>query len=391
MHAAAAMRACAALAGLPAVSLAVEDAPQEAPLTQLEPVDAVPEAQIDPGAVLGNGESPLPQTTGEDAPTPATSAAPADAAQDLVGPLEQLRETRARLDAERTNQQAELLRLEARRERAEQRLDAATDQLAQRLIDLFDADEQARLQALIAVRDEGSPEQRAALLAALAARERTLMTEYDAALAAANDAGTKAEAVRLDVFSLGTRVAALDAAIDERDGMTPQERARASGSHYSFDADLVFATGPIPSIGYWGEMAGGGVLDGWMGYAAAAVGGVGCEPPDASLKATGQIEQGEASWYGPGFDGNMAASGEVYDQTAMTAAHKTLPFGTIVRVYSSATGRCAVVRINDRGPYVDGRIIDLSKAAADSIGMSGTAPVQIEVWATPDVPPVASS
>jgi rare lipoprotein A len=127
-----------------------------------------------------------------------------------------------------------------------------------------------------------------------------------------------------------------------------------------------------------------------MGYAAAAVGGIGCEPPNPDLKATGQIEQGEASWYGPGFNGQVAASGEVYDQRAMTAAHKTLPFGTIVRVYSSATARCAFVRINDRGPYIDGRIIDLSEAAAEQIGMSGVAPVQVEVWSTPGAPaPVA--
>jgi rare lipoprotein A len=70
----------------------------------------------------------------------------------------------------------------------------------------------------------------------------------------------------------------------------------------------------------------------------------------------------------------------------MTAAHKTLPFGTIVRVYSSQTGRCVFVRINDRGPYVDGRIIDLSHAASVELGMSGTASVQVEVWARPGDP-----
>ena len=111
------------------------------------------------------------------------------------------------------------------------------------------------------------------------------------------------------------------------------------------------------------------------------MGGVGCAPPDATIRATGVVESGEASWYGPGFDGDVAASGEVYDQDAMTAAHRTLPFGSIVKVISSQTGRCAFVRINDRGPFIDGRIIDLSHAAAQAIGMSGTAAVQIEVWA----------
>ena len=118
-----------------------------------------------------------------------------------------------------------------------------------------------------------------------------------------------------------------------------------------------------------------------MGYAGASLGGIGCESPDPSLHGTGTIEQGEASWYGPGFDGERAASGETYDQTALTAAHRTLPFDTIVRVYSQATARCVFVRINDRGPFVDGRVIDLSRAAADAIGMESVAPVQLEVWA----------
>ncbi len=91
--------------------------------------------------------------------------------------------------------------------------------------------------------------------------------------------------------------------------------------------------------------------------------------------------QGWASWYGPGFDGNYSASGEVFDQYAMTAAHKDLPFNTLVRVTNLDNGRSVVVRINDRGPYTPGREIDLSTAAADEIGMidTGTAPVTIEV------------
>lgn len=91
--------------------------------------------------------------------------------------------------------------------------------------------------------------------------------------------------------------------------------------------------------------------------------------------------QGWASWYGPGFDGNYSANGEVFDQYAMTAAHKDLPFNTLVRVTNLDNGRSVVVRINDRGPYIPGREIDLSTAAADEIGMidTGTAPVKIEV------------
>jgi rare lipoprotein A len=100
---------------------------------------------------------------------------------------------------------------------------------------------------------------------------------------------------------------------------------------------------------------------------------------------TGQVEAGEASWYGPGFHGGATANGETYDQNALTAAHRTLPFDTVVRVTSS-DGRSVYVRINDRGPFVDGRIIDLSYAAAQALGMDGTAQVQVEVYA-----PVASA
>lgn len=80
-------------------------------------------------------------------------------------------------------------------------------------------------------------------------------------------------------------------------------------------------------------------------------------------------ETGIASWYGPGFHGNLTANGEVYDMNGISAAHKTLPFGTIVRVIDRETGHSIVVRINDRGPFIEGRIIDLSKGAAEKLGM----------------------
>ncbi|CAN5505502.1 hypothetical protein BH10CYA1_BH10CYA1_40080 [soil metagenome] len=82
-----------------------------------------------------------------------------------------------------------------------------------------------------------------------------------------------------------------------------------------------------------------------------------------------------ASWYGPGFHGKKTASGEVYDQNKMTAANKELPFGTKLSVKNLTNGRSCVVVINDRGPYVRGRGIDLSREAAKRIGMDGTAPV----------------
>jgi rare lipoprotein A len=90
---------------------------------------------------------------------------------------------------------------------------------------------------------------------------------------------------------------------------------------------------------------------------------------------------GSASWYGPGFDGRLSASGEVFNQYALTAAHRTLPFGTRVRVTNLANGRQVTIRVNDRGPFSGDRIIDLSAGAAEEIGLisSGTGTVQLDV------------
>jgi len=88
-------------------------------------------------------------------------------------------------------------------------------------------------------------------------------------------------------------------------------------------------------------------------------------------------QAGMASWYGPGFHGRTTANGERFNTHALTAAHRTLPFGSRVRVTNKATGRSIVVRINDRGPYVGGRVIDLSNASARAIGVSGVAKVEL--------------
>lgn len=94
----------------------------------------------------------------------------------------------------------------------------------------------------------------------------------------------------------------------------------------------------------------------------------------------GFVQTGIASWYGEDFNGKKTSNGEIYDMHAMTAAHKTLPLGVFVRVTNTATGNEAVVRVNDRGPFVKGRIIDLSYSAARALGVdiAGTAPVRIE-------------
>lgn len=100
-----------------------------------------------------------------------------------------------------------------------------------------------------------------------------------------------------------------------------------------------------------------------------------------SKNQLGWTQTGVASWYGRDFHKRMTASGEAYNMYAMTAAHKTLPLHSRVRVKNLQNGKTVVVRINDRGPYVDGRIIDLTKKAAQRLGMvhTGTARVHIMV------------
>jgi rare lipoprotein A len=102
----------------------------------------------------------------------------------------------------------------------------------------------------------------------------------------------------------------------------------------------------------------------------------------------GGVQEGIASWYGPGFHGNRTANGEIFDQNELTAAHRSLPHGTRAMVTNLDNGRTVEVRINDRGPFVGGRVIDLSYAAARTVGMigPGTARVRIEVLGTASAP-----
>jgi rare lipoprotein A len=110
------------------------------------------------------------------------------------------------------------------------------------------------------------------------------------------------------------------------------------------------------------------------------------EQPEFPLDAKPMwSETGIASWYGAPYHNRRASNGEVYDMHAMTAAHRTLPLGTIVRVTDIKTGSSALVRITDRGPFISGRVIDLSRSAAEKVGIvqRGTAEVRIDVLKTP--------
>jgi rare lipoprotein A len=109
---------------------------------------------------------------------------------------------------------------------------------------------------------------------------------------------------------------------------------------------------------------------------------------DAELVASGTVvysEVGKASWYGPPYNRRRGANGQVYDQEAMTAAHRTLPMNSLLRVTNLQTGQSAIMRVTDRGPFVPDRVLDLSLASARAVGvyLPGTARVRIDVYETP--------
>jgi rare lipoprotein A len=140
---------------------------------------------------------------------------------------------------------------------------------------------------------------------------------------------------------------------------------------------------------YWGVHRGALAALGLLGVIAAVAACAEKRGPTAPVAVSpepGQRNVGLASWYGQRHHGRSTASGERYDMHRLTAAHRTLPFGTRLRVTSVENGRSVVVRVNDRGPHVAGRLIDLSYAAAKALGMvsNGVARVEIVVLLIPD-------
>ncbi|NBB84729.1 MAG: septal ring lytic transglycosylase RlpA family protein [Bacteroidetes bacterium] len=126
----------------------------------------------------------------------------------------------------------------------------------------------------------------------------------------------------------------------------------------------------------WSTLPVAGLLLGLLVLPGCASGGTAAQAGEGEA-----VEEGVASYYAPRFHRQRTASGERYDEAAYTAAHRTHPFGTLVRVTNQTNGRTVDVRINDRGPFVRGRIIDLSKAAARELRMveEGVVPVRVEV------------
>ena len=125
----------------------------------------------------------------------------------------------------------------------------------------------------------------------------------------------------------------------------------------------------------------------WIALLAVGVAVQGCAPwatrpitdPDPGTYAVGWTQTGVASWYGEPFHGRPAAAGETYDMDAMTAAHRMIPFGTRIRVDNRDNGRSVELVVNDRGPFVRGRILDVSRAGARALGMIGPGTAQVRI------------
>lgn len=157
---------------------------------------------------------------------------------------------------------------------------------------------------------------------------------------------------------LDTKIASLQKGLDA--DVVKLEAARAIEQEA---AELRLAEEAEASISFWGPPSGPTQVQN-------------NPPPD--IQPTGTVIHGVTSWYGPGFNGNRTANGEIYDMYAFTAAHKTLPFNTWLKV--TYGGRSVFVRINDRGPYIGGRFLDLSKGSAQALGITGIASVSAEVY-----------
>ena len=160
-------------------------------------------------------------------------------------------------------------------------------------------------------------------------------------------------------------------------------RSRAAGSRLLLT--VIFCCGSLTAVGCAGRRPVRASTPGPIAPSAtaAAPGSSAAAPRDLPERsdAGGYSEKGNASWYGPPFHGRRSSNGEIYDMNKLTAAHRTMAFNTTVRVTNLTNGKSVVVRITDRGPFVENRIIDLSRAAAqaiESIG-PGVVPVRLEV------------
>ena len=245
-----------------------------------------------------------------------------------------------------------------------------------------------------------------AYLDVVAAKEREVMARYRAAVRAADGQRRDAEAARGGLRSAQAALAAVQAELDTRIAAADARRAaeqrranqarsaalarRAAAGAEARRRALAASVGASPGRYAPSPLDPNALLPRHRAATErqlalmrripfgplAELGGL-----PAGLVATGRRVEGNASWYGPGFNGRPTASGAIYDQEAWTVASRDLPLGTIVAV--SRGDRRVLLLVNDRGPYVDGRVLDLSAAGARALGVGGVAPVSAEVVAVP--------
>ena len=213
---------------------------------------------------------------------------------------------------------------------------------------------------------------RRAWAGALAGTDQQALGEFRAAKEASEKEEDAAAAAVADARRTATELEALRTTLERTisDRLT-YERAKAKSSARSRAASVANGIGTTRHRRATGTQA-----ELMRRYRFGPAAGV----PDG-LVATGSVLSGRASWYGPGFDGRATASGAIYDQEGWTVAHRTLPLGTILLVTHGS--RSAVVLVNDRGPFVGGRILDLSHGVASYLGtvQAGVAPVRAEILA----------
>ncbi|MGH2754808.1 MAG: septal ring lytic transglycosylase RlpA family protein [Actinomycetota bacterium] len=287
-----------------------------------------------------------------------------DLERDLAG----LEERSESLDSKIAVASRELGRAELERSEAERAISEATDTYVDRAVaaykngphsdldlllsaeTLTDAISAAEVSSVVAEADTEAIEDLLAVKAAVEATQQTIDDQKQALL----ETKAEAEAVRAEIAgAVDDRRSVLEYLSDQIEDLEVQARAAAAQAAETNGIDvgqaLLDLLGPSgPSAGIPGDFVG-----------------------------TGVTFEGIASWYGPGFEGNLTANGDVFDPDLFTAASKTLPLGTWL--YVEFDGRGVVVLVNDRGPYVGDRVLDLSRAAAEAIGISGLGWVKAEI------------
>jgi rare lipoprotein A (peptidoglycan hydrolase) len=288
----------------------------------------------------------------------------ADAAEETTASLRAKREVLIQRIAALTDQTARANQLAEsaawRRELSQVALDTARRRVAGYAVDAY----------LDGVQDaEGSQLRLRAWADALAEPEREVLGEYRAAKQQAVKDAEIADITRSESDKLTAELEAARATLERTiaDRVRSERAAAAKASRRT-------ASPRIASGGSRSTRATMSQGDLFRTYQFGPASGV-----PAGLVATGEVIEGRASWYGPGFDGRQTASGAIFDQEGWTVAHRTLPLGTILLI--SHGGRSVVALVNDRGPFVGGRVLDLSHGVANYLGTvhAGVAPVRAEV------------